>query len=198
MIELRQADFVDRNNFADFLNRTNRFGRAVEVGVHRGEFAKLFLDNWLGDLYIGIDPWQSVPGYEDQEQLLENSNGDREQDYDYCFRLLRRHMNDCRAELHRGLSSDIVKLVNNNSLDFVYIDGNHKYDYVSEDLVNWYQKVRPGGILAGHDFLQHGTNPPDRDVQRAVIHFARQMSLPIHMVVEIQTLPWSFYFEKPL
>jgi hypothetical protein len=197
MIQLKQADFVDRNNFANFLNKTYRFGTAVEIGVHRGTFAKTFMDSWLGSLYIGIDPWQSVPGYEEQEKLLEEYNGNREDDYNYCSRLLWKHIKDCRAELHRGLSEDIVRLVDNNSIDFVYIDGDHRYVSVWNDLTLWYPKVRPGGILAGHDFLQHGDNPPDKEVQQAVINFSIQQKLPIHLVVESQCLPWSFYFEKP-
>lgn len=39
-----------------------------------------------------------------------------------------------------------------SGLDFVYIDGNHDYDFVKNDIVNYYDKVRPGGVFGGHDF----------------------------------------------
>jgi hypothetical protein len=40
-------------------------------------------------------------------------------------------------------------------LDFVYIDGNHSLPYVIADLAAWVPKVRPGGIVSGHDFRQY-------------------------------------------
>ena len=36
--------------------------------------------------------------------------------------------------------------------DFVFIDGDHKFDFVMEDLIGWARKVRSGGIVAGHDY----------------------------------------------
>lgn len=39
-----------------------------------------------------------------------------------------------------------------NSLDFVYIDGDHSYDFVMQDIILWGRKVRKGGIVSGHDY----------------------------------------------
>ena len=38
------------------------------------------------------------------------------------------------------------------SLDFVFIDGNHEYDFVFSDIKNWLPTVKCGGVLAGHDY----------------------------------------------
>src|SRR6266496_4362330 len=51
-----------------------------------------------------------------------------------------------------------VKYFNDNSLDFVFIDGNHSYDYVLEDITEWTKKVKPGGIIAGHDYKLDAIN----------------------------------------
>lgn len=48
-----------------------------------------------------------------------------------------------------------------NYFDFIYIDANHSYDFVLEDLCNWMSRLKEGGILSGHDY-----NLPD--VKRAV------------------------------
>ncbi len=40
------------------------------------------------------------------------------------------------------------------SLDFVYIDADHRFDYVMEDLIAWGRKVRKGGIISGHDYYR--------------------------------------------
>ncbi|MES2199322.1 MAG: class I SAM-dependent methyltransferase [Chlamydiota bacterium] len=38
----------------------------------------------------------------------------------------------------------------------MFIDGNHDYDFVKEDIKLWLPKVRAGGILAGHDYDPEG------------------------------------------
>lgn len=43
------------------------------------------------------------------------------------------------------------------SLDFVYIDGNHQFQYVAWDIAEWSKKVKVGGIISGHDYIY--TNP---------------------------------------
>lgn len=47
-------------------------------------------------------------------------------------------------------SDNAVKLVDDN-LDFVYIDGSHKFDDVLLDIELYYEKVRKGGVIGGHD-----------------------------------------------
>lgn len=50
-----------------------------------------------------------------------------------------------------GKSSEVVSDIK-EPLDFVYIDGNHRYEYVKEDIELYYPKVKIGGVLGGHDF----------------------------------------------
>lgn len=64
-----------------------------------------------------------------------------------------------------------------NSLDFVYIDASHEYEHVSKDLDIWHKKIKPGGILSGHDW---GWPIFNHAVQRAVINFAKQNNYVIH------------------
>ena len=52
-------------------------------------------------------------------------------------------------------SMDAVRTFDDNSLDFVYIDGNHDFLNVTQDINAWFKKVRPGGILAGHDYVRY-------------------------------------------
>jgi len=49
-------------------------------------------------------------------------------------------------------SLEAVKLYDDHSLDFVFIDAAHDYDNVRKDILAWKPKVKPGGILAGHDY----------------------------------------------
>jgi predicted O-methyltransferase YrrM len=51
-------------------------------------------------------------------------------------------------------SVEASKLYADNSLDFVFIDANHSYEFVKDDINAWYPKVKKGGILAGHDYIK--------------------------------------------
>jgi predicted O-methyltransferase YrrM len=58
----------------------------------------------------------------------------------------------------RSTSTEAANLYEDGSLDFVFIDAQHDYESVTSDIAAWISKVKPGGILAGHD-LPH---PPVR------------------------------------
>lgn len=63
-------------------------------------------------------------------------------------------------------SMDAVVKFKDNSLDFVFIDAGHEYDAVKQDILAWYPKVKPGGVLAGHDYYPHA--PTWGDVHKVV------------------------------
>ena len=66
-------------------------------------------------------------------------------------------------------STQYASLLEDNSVDFIYIDGNHSYSSVMEDLKIWSKKVKTNGIISGHDFncpsvnralYEYFNNPP--------------------------------------
>ena len=67
-------------------------------------------------------------------------------------------------EILKGNSLDIAKTFKDGSLDFVYIDANHTYESVKEDLRAWFPKVREGGLMEGHDYQME-------EVKRAIDEF---------------------------
>lgn len=189
---LKQSIITNRDNFGHLLNRMDLLGDGVEVGTHRGVFAKQILDHWLGNVLYCVDPWCVPPGYEEQAKELDGSNGNRGDDYLCTLNSLRLHPQK-RWKLIREMSAEACPPFRDDSLDFVYIDGDHRYSEVRDDLKRWWTKVKPGGILAGHDFL-HGT--ACSSVQPAVMDFSKFMDLDTHIIVESACLPWSFYFIK--
>ncbi len=54
----------------------------------------------------------------------------------------------------KGKSVDMSKYYKDNSLDFVFIDADHTYTGVKDDVLNWYPKVKNDGIIAGHDYIK--------------------------------------------
>lgn len=59
-----------------------------------------------------------------------------------------------RKDSHRA-----AKLYNDESLDFVFIDGDHIYKNVKQDIISWYPKVKIGGFLGGHDYNKWSIQP---------------------------------------
>jgi len=57
-----------------------------------------------------------------------------------------------RAELIELPSAEAVNRFEDESVNFVFIDGNHSFETVYEDLHIWYKRLKPGGIFSGHDF----------------------------------------------
>lgn len=143
----------NRNQIGELLNFYNLHGKGVEIGTWKGEFSKIILDSWDGTLYM-VDPWRGL-GDEytasDNQIKPEHSNA-----YNNTMNSIRG--NEHRAFMLRGLSNELYDLFKDESLDFIYIDGNHKYDYVVEDINLWFPKVKRGGLVMGHDYcLFNGT-----------------------------------------
>ena len=55
-----------------------------------------------------------------------------------------------KVELIQGFSANVVRRFENNSIDLIYIDGRHDYCSTLEDLEAYWQKLKIGGVMAGH------------------------------------------------
>lgn len=115
----------------------------AEIGVKKGEFSELLcIANPKLKMFC-VDPWEP---YGDYWNYLKP--GEVEGFYPNAKKRLSKY----NCELIRKYSLDAVKDFEDNSLDFVYIDANHKYEYVVADIAAWEKKVRPGGMISGHDY----------------------------------------------
>ena len=121
---------------------------AVEVGVFKAQFSKHLLKNWDGTLWL-VDPWRA---FEKGEGYVDASNH-KEHQTAYLEAMQNIEGYESRAFMLRGLSSDMASRFEDNSLDLVYLDGNHAYEWVKEDIELWWPKIKKGGVLTGHDYL---------------------------------------------
>lgn len=133
-----------------FLEALPKGGKIAEIGVFRGHHAAAMYNICSPAELVLIDPWKSPP--EDVKLDYKWAKiGQAELDILY---------NNVCAMFY-GVSN--VKILKYNSLDgaalfpdeyfdWVYIDANHLYDPVMEDLLAWYPKVKKGGYLCGHDY----------------------------------------------
>lgn len=58
--------------------------------------------------------------------------------------------------IHRGYSDQVCDIFEDDYFDWIYIDGNHMYEFVRKDLELYYHKVKHGGIIAGDDYVEGG------------------------------------------
>jgi predicted O-methyltransferase YrrM len=89
---------------------------------------------------------------------------------------LSKYADKCEWLIKRSDEVDIPKV------DFVYIDGSHEYENVIKDLHYFWYTLKPGGILAGHDWHSPG-------VRRAVEEFAERRRMGVH----VNKPDWVFY-----
>jgi SAM-dependent methyltransferase len=114
----------------------------VEVGVAKGEHAEL-LCKANPDLHLFcIDPWVGYQGYGDFK------TGTLQEFYE----IARARLKPYNCTIIRKFSMDAVGDFKDKLLDFVYIDGAHDFRNVADDICEWVKKVRPGGIVYGHDY----------------------------------------------
>jgi len=88
-----------------------------------------------------------------------------------------------RFVMHKEDSSTYYNNFEDNFFDFIFVDGIHTYDGVMSDCVNYYSKVKPGGVFSGHDF----SGIPD--VNRAVKEFAASQGKEI-LNTEVDVWYW--------
>ena len=122
-------------------------GKGVEVGVFKGHFSKNIIDNWNGTLYM-VDVWRPLD-YNSYNDISNHANHDTA--YTDDMNSIKDH--EDRAIMIRAKSEIAADIFPDNSLDFVYIDANHAYQYVVQDINLWYPKVKPGGFICGHDYI---------------------------------------------
>lgn len=123
----------------------------AEIGVYKGEYTIRFCEAGL-QIYA-IDPWEGFSGQGRSQKIQER------QDflYGHTQRYLKKYLDNKQCTIIRKTSLNALEDINDGSLDYVYIDGNHEFRYIAEDIFEWSKKVRSGGVVSGHDY--YCTNP---------------------------------------
>ncbi len=114
----------------------------VELGSYKGDSTEVWA-KYFKTVYA-VDPWET--GYDDQD-MASNLNGAAiEEVFD------RRLMMCSNVRKIKRLSRDAVDDFDDRSLDFVYIDAEHTYRAVRNDIVSWLPKICSKGFIGGHDY----------------------------------------------
>lgn len=119
------------------------FTDGAEIGVHKGQNAKRMFEIIPNLKLHLIDCYKAVDG---------RTRGQQRVYYRRMKRELEEQINNRQANIIKKWSLDAVRDFGKESLDFVYIDANHNYDFIMQDIIEWSRIVRPNGIVSGHDY----------------------------------------------
>lgn len=153
--------------------------QGAELGVHQGFMSRVLLDRIPRLELHMVDLWGVHPA--DSEFV---KSGDLRSKHDWKtyndnLLLARRRVRKYTWNAHVHITSThlAAELFADESLDFVFIDGDHSFFGCHQDMVDWLPKIRKGGLFSGHDYNYH---PEGMDIQvtQAVDTFMEENGLP--------------------
>jgi len=122
------------------------FKIGVEIGTYKGEYAEVLCQNNPDLKLYCVDPWKAYEG--------KNTTFTDQGLADACYQETVKCLAPYNATLVRKFSLDAVNDFALDSLDFVFLDGNHEFRQVVDDISEWEARVRHGGIISGHDYIE--------------------------------------------
>lgn len=141
-----------REQYLEFLKEVpHKVG--AEIGVYKGDNAVSLLSG-LDDLELlyCVDPWEEYDGY-----VVNNTPATVEEKATFggMYAAFTKKIAPYRHRISiiKDYSVKASQMIRDSELDFIFIDGNHEYSHVKEDIIAWRSKVKKGGIISGHDYV---------------------------------------------
>jgi predicted O-methyltransferase YrrM len=120
-----------------------KFGITCEVGVAFGGFSQKIVEICQPKKHFLIDAWNQQGRYDETA-------------YNSVLEKFSKGLKSGQVEIIRNNSVDGIKLLKDNSIDFIYIDTDHTYKSTKMELIASIEKMKPGGIISGHDYKAQG------------------------------------------
>jgi hypothetical protein len=158
-------------------------GIVAELGVDKGDFSEIILKTCSPSKLHLVDVWESER-YNETKKLNVASKFEKE-------------VNAKTVEINLGYSTEVVKQFPDDYFDWVYIDTTHSYKTTIEELNLYSRKIKPGGLIAGHDYIVGNWNGMVRyGVIEAVYEFCSKNDWEIvYLTAENKGYP-SFAIKK--
>jgi len=153
---------MGRDNLAELFAELN-FNKGVEVGVFKGKYSEVLCKANPNLKLYGVDAWRL-----DVHEPEVFVGGETQQLFDDIYDEAKKRLTPYKNYIFvKKTSMEAVKDFEDNSLDFVYIDAGHDFINFANDLHYWLKKVKPGGIMSGHDYARYPS--------RKLIHVKRAL-----------------------
>jgi hypothetical protein len=93
-----------------------------------------------------VDPWKRYPNWNELHEWTDEVLEEQ------CKHVSELFKDNTRTQILRMNSQEAAGRFADHSVDWVFIDANHDYAFVMEDMTLWYPKVKRGGLFSGHDY----------------------------------------------
>lgn len=148
-----------REDLGKLFQEAYKTGVIAELGVQLGYNCERILKHWKGRI-IAVDNWVRIYELESAKKMLAGKP----------------------VEFLKSDTVEAASLIDDLSLDGVYIDADHSYEGLKADFYAWYGKVRVGGIIAGHDY---GANNDCPGVKQFIDEFmAEHPEIKMHFTTD--------------
>lgn len=157
----------------------NKAITCAEIGVWSGKNSRSMMKTLNVKKIFLVDPYKNYGDYErstKEHQKFDSVHVGQKAYEDEAYDVFGQARIDAEFRMQEfsgrciwiiETSDDAVKEI--PELDFIYIDGNHEYEYIKRDIENYFKKIKSGGILAGHDV----TSQVFRGVIKAFVEFIK-------------------------
>ena len=146
----------------------NNYKHVAEIGIGYGTHAKNILKNTKINKLILVDPTKEYPNDGFSDDIMRQVPEIEGNNFNELYDLIKEELSPWK-ETYTWFRKESLSITNDEvkdeSLDCIFIDGDHSYNAVIKDLIFWWKKVRPGGQLLGDDYWMY-------DVSKAVNDFA--------------------------
>lgn len=127
-------------NRSKLLEVLPKHGIVAELGVNRGEFSfEIMKVNQPKELHL-VDAWGSERYHGGLRKVVETT--------------FEKDIAVGRVQIHQGYSTEMASKFPDGFFDWIYIDTDHSYSVTRDELQAYKHKIKPGGIIAGHDYIQ--------------------------------------------
>jgi predicted O-methyltransferase YrrM len=148
--------FDFQKTYTKMVNQHGDGAHFVEIGTFLGRslsyLAVEIINSGKNIRLDAVDTWEGSPLEPFQQQQNEVMNKTLYDDFLKNIEPVKNHINVVKSD-----SVEASKLYEDESLDFIFIDASHHYEFVKADIQAWYPKLKKGGYIGGHDY-----DPPSR------------------------------------
>lgn len=172
----------------EILSRLGANPRGVELGVFTGALSSRLLVR--KDLHLTmVDSWgQYRPGFAESGDYHATNTAEQQARNKATAEAVTAFADE-RRDIVESDTVAAASSLEGESLDFVFVDADHTYEGCRDDILAWWPKIKPGGLLAGHDYAH--PQFPKWGVDRAVTEFAAREGLDVDLGED-----WTWFIRK--
>ena len=166
------------------------FKSGAEIGVWDGRYSEILCQSIPELRLLAVDSWQASPNYRESKE-----------EWRLVYDTARSKLKSYGVSIIKKTSMSAAQNVLDESLDFVFIDADHRYEAVKKDIGEWSKKVKPSGIVAGHDY--YVTRSGNDGVIKAVDEYTKRHGYSLNLTdwdhensVEDDRQPCWYFFKR--